>query len=217
VTAILGKRIRPAYLMCAGLIIAAIGFGMLTQVRADSSLLFLLSAAGTLVAGVLMATTLTADMILSAAPPERAGSASALSETSSELGGALGIAILGSIGAAVYHRHMATVPLDAPSEAARSAADTLGGAAAVAAQLPQQAGAALLHAGREAFTMGLNVTATSGAVLMVIGAVLTVVLLRRVEVARTPAEPAEEHTMESAEDSPNEASTEPANEPADHR
>jgi DHA2 family multidrug resistance protein-like MFS transporter len=183
VTAILAKRIRPAYLMCAGLIIAAIGFGMLTQVRADSSLLFLLSAAGTLVAGVLMATTLTADMILSAAPPERAGSASALSETSSELGGALGIAILGSIGAAVYHHEMARSPV--------AAADTLGGAVAVAAQLPGEAGAALLHAGRVAFTMGLNLTAISGAITMLVGAILSIMLLRHVKVTGTPAPDAE--------------------------
>ena len=187
-TSMLSKRVRPAYLMCAGMIVAAVGFTLLTQIRADSSLAHLLVAAGTLVAGVLMATTLTADMILTAAPPERAGSASALSETSSELGGALGIAILGSVGAAVYHRQMATIPVDAPPTAAHAAADTLGGAAAVAAQLPQQAGAALLHAGREAFTMGLNVTAITGAAIMALGAVLAIALLRRVEVSQPPAE-----------------------------
>jgi DHA2 family multidrug resistance protein-like MFS transporter len=46
--------------------------------------------------------TLTNDLIIGAAPPRRAGAAAAISETASELGGALGIAILGSIGIAVY-------------------------------------------------------------------------------------------------------------------
>jgi len=57
-------------------------------------------------AGVVAGMTLTGDLIPAISPPERAGAASALSETANELGGALGIAILGSIGAAVYrHDH----------------------------------------------------------------------------------------------------------------
>ena len=72
------------------------------------------------------------------APPERAGAASGISETSSELGGALGIAILGTIGTAVYREQMAdALPAECPPEAAETARDTLGGAVAVAERLPQ--------------------------------------------------------------------------------
>jgi DHA2 family multidrug resistance protein-like MFS transporter len=52
--------------------------------------------------------TLVNDVILSNAPPERAGAASGISETGAELGVALGIAVLGSIGAAIYRAHLAT-------------------------------------------------------------------------------------------------------------
>src|SRR5258707_13955785 len=96
---------------------------------------------------------LATDIIVGSAPIERAGSASAISETSSELGGALGIAILGSIGTAVYRRAMAdAVPAGVPPEAAEAARATLGGALAVAAGLPAQLGAGLLGSAREAFT-----------------------------------------------------------------
>ena len=73
--------------------------------------------------------TLTNDIVIGTALPERAGAASAISETSSELGGALGIALLGSIGAALYRRSMAdAVPPGVPPEAAEAARGTLGGA-----------------------------------------------------------------------------------------
>src|SRR5258707_10511951 len=92
---------------------------------------------------------LATDIIVGSVPVERAGAASAISETSSELGGALGIAILGSIGTAVYRGAMATgVPDGVPSEAAAVAKATLGGAVAEAARLPDALRGALLDAAR---------------------------------------------------------------------
>ena len=87
--------------------------------------------------------TLATDLIVGARPPERAGAASAISETSAELGGALGIAILGSIGTAVYRGAMLrAVPAGVPAELAEAARDTLGGAVAAAASSPRVPGSA---------------------------------------------------------------------------
>jgi hypothetical protein len=59
--------------------------------------------------------TLAADLAVGSAPPERAGAASGISETSSELGGALGLAILGTVGTAVYRGQTAeTIPAELP-------------------------------------------------------------------------------------------------------
>jgi len=120
--------------------------------------------------------------IIGAAAPERAGAASAISETCSELGGALGIAILGSIGTAIYRRAMAGSVDGIPPEAAEAARDTLGGAVAVAEQLPGP-GAALLDTARKAFTDGLQVTAMTSAVVVIGMAVMVMVLLRHVRPA----------------------------------
>lgn len=77
--------------------------------------------------------SLTNDLILANAPPERAGSAAAISETSSELGGAVGIAMLGSIGTAVYRSRVGTaIPENISPAFAEAARGTLGGALAVA-------------------------------------------------------------------------------------
>ncbi len=92
--------------------------------------------------------TLGIDLVVGSAPPSKAGSAAAISETSNEFGFALGIAILGSIGTAVYRTQIAgAVPSGVPAAAAQSARDTLAGATVAAGDLPGQVAAALLDLG----------------------------------------------------------------------
>jgi len=130
------------------------------------------------------------ESIMGSLPPEKAGVGSAMNDTTREIGGALGVAILGSIGAVVYRHEIAgTLPAGLPPEAGATATDTLGGAAAVAAELPGDLGDALLGAARAAFADGLNVAAAAGAVTMVIAAVLAVVLLRGVRTAAAVTPP----------------------------
>src|SRR5262249_60032760 len=129
--------------------------------------------------GVARVFTATTDLIVSSAPRERAGAASGISETGAELGGALGLAVLGSIGVAIYRGHLASaLPPGIPSQAAAAAQDTLGGAVVAARQLPSEAGAALLGTARDAFTTGLQLTAAISAVLAAGIAVGATVLLR---------------------------------------
>jgi MFS transporter, DHA2 family, multidrug resistance protein len=131
--------------------------------------------------------TLATDIVVGSAPPERAGAASGISETSAEFGGALGIAILGSIGTAVYRGEVADAfPEGVPPESAAAARDTLGGAVAAADQLPGPLGAGMLDTAREAFIQGLHLSAITSAAIVLGMAILTAVLLRHV---RTGPEP----------------------------
>jgi DHA2 family multidrug resistance protein-like MFS transporter len=124
---------------------------------------------------------LATDLIVGSAPVERAGAASAISETSSELGGALGIAILGSIGTAVYRSVMARgVPEGVPSAAAGVAKATLGGAVAVAARLPDSVGAELLGTARAAFAQSFELAAVICAAVAIATAIVAVIMLRNV-------------------------------------
>ncbi|MBA2533396.1 MAG: MFS transporter [Rubrobacter sp.] len=182
------RLVRPAFVMAGGLALAAVGFGLLAGVHGDSGLTFLVGGSFVFSLGLAPVFTLATDMIVGAAPPERAGAASAISETGSELGGALGIAVLGSIGTAVYRDLMVnTVPAGAPPEATQAARETLGGAVAAGDQLPNQVGAGLLEAAREAFVQGLHVTAVVSAAIAVMLALLTVTLLRHVQTGTEPA------------------------------
>ena len=159
------------------MVVSALGMAMLTQVGADAGLGLLVASSVVMSVGIAPAATLGMGLILGAAPPERAGSASGVSETGNELGGALGIALLGSLGTAIYRDDMAgAVPADVTPAAADAARDTLGGAAGVAGRLPD----GVLDAAHAAFASGMHVVAGLAAVLMVGMAVITAIVLRRV-------------------------------------
>jgi DHA2 family multidrug resistance protein-like MFS transporter len=131
--------------------------------------------------------TLAADLTVGAAPAARAGAASAISETGAELGGALGIAILGVVGTAAYRGQVAdALPAGIPPQAAAAARDTLGGAVAAAARLPDRLGHALLDAARQAFTDGLHLAFAVSAAAAIGVAVAAVVLLRGVRPSDQP-------------------------------
>jgi DHA2 family multidrug resistance protein-like MFS transporter len=166
------RRVRPGLVVAAGLALAAAGFVLLTRVDGASGLEVVVAGSVLLALGAAPVVTLSTDLVVGAAPPERAGVASGLSETAAELGGALGIAILGSIGAVVYRREVADqVPAGVPADAADAARDTLGGALGAAEELPGR----LLDAATDAFAQGFQVAAAVSAILM---AALAAVALR---------------------------------------
>jgi MFS transporter, DHA2 family, multidrug resistance protein len=175
------RRIRPAYVMAGGLALTALGFGILTQVGNSYGLAALVTGYVVLSLGLAPVFTLATDLIVGTAPPEQAGAASAIAETSSALGGALGIAILGSIVTAVYRSAMAgSVPNGLSQDVAEVARDTLGGASAAAQALPPETAAALLHSGRAAFAQAFEVTALLCAAVALATSVLAVIMLRSV-------------------------------------
>jgi DHA2 family multidrug resistance protein-like MFS transporter len=180
-TSVIAKHVRPAYAIAGGSVLAALGLVLLMQVDASGDLALLVIASVIWAIGLAPAYILATDMIVAAAPPERAGAASAISETGTELGGALGIAILGSIGAAIYGSLMAgNVPAQLPPDAAAAARSTLGGALATADQVPPAIGAAMLDAARAAFTAGMVVSAGMAAVAMLTIAAMALIWLRKV-------------------------------------
>ncbi len=172
----------------AGLTIGAVGFGILTQVQADAGLPVLIAGFITTSFAISLVTALTTDLIIGSAPPERAGAASGISETSAELGIALGVAVLGSIGTAVYRSQVAdTVLAGVPPDAAQATRETLGGAVAAANQLPGEGGIELLNTAREAFTQGLQLNAGLSALVVIGLAIMSATLLRRAPAAETAA------------------------------
>ncbi|MYR58677.1 MFS transporter, partial [Streptomyces sp. SID625] len=173
-TQLVQKGVNRAYVVTAGFAIGAVGYGMLALAGTDS-LWLVLAACAVLSSGIVMVISQMTDLALGAAPAEQAGAASSLLETGSEFGGALGMATLGSIGTAIY-RH------DIPAGAPAPAHETLGGALAVAGQLPGRTGEALVTAAREAFTHGMQGAALAGAALLVLAGIAATATLRRVSV-----------------------------------
>jgi DHA2 family multidrug resistance protein-like MFS transporter len=169
------RRVAPRVAVAGAAALAVAGLALMTRVDGESGLAAVVAGSVLLAVGASPAVTLGTDLVVGSVPPERAGVAWGLSETGAELGGALGIAVLGSIGAAVYRGRMedAAAPGADPG-AAEAARDTLGGAAGAAAELP----ARLLDAANDAFAAGFQAAALAGAALMAALAVLAALLLR---------------------------------------
>ncbi|WP_443207526.1 hypothetical protein [Saccharopolyspora sp. 5N708] len=128
---------------------------------------------------------LCTEMVVSSVPPQRAGAASAISETGGEFGIAMGIALFGSIGSAVYRNVVAIAP-QVPPHLAAEAADGLPGAVTSAAQLADPL--SVLEPARGAFTSGLHVVSLAGATVVALFAIVGMVALRKRP--RPVAEPA---------------------------
>ncbi|WP_236686821.1 MULTISPECIES: MFS transporter [Cellulomonas] len=165
-------------LVPVGMLLAAGGYALGTLLGTDHRTGVVVATFALVGAGVGLAETLTNDAILASVPPERAGAASGISETSYELGASLGVAVLGSVLAATYRADL-TLPAGLTAEQSAAAGQTLGGAVALAKDLPDAVGGPLLVAAQDAFAHGVAVTSGIGAVAVGVVAVVVGVVLRR--------------------------------------
>ncbi|MEO7235054.1 MAG: MFS transporter [Lapillicoccus sp.] len=179
VAAVLAPRVGRPVVMAGGFGLSTVGFLLLSRVDAATSFALVLVAAGLVSGGLVAVLSLVTDYVVGVAPAERAGSVAGLVETSSELGGALGMALLGSVLAAVYRsRAGQLLPAGLPGAVANEAGQTLAGAVATSTRMPPALGQAVLDAGRLAYTSAMQVACLVAAGVLVVGAAVALVLLR---------------------------------------
>ncbi|WP_078966034.1 MFS transporter [Streptomyces sp. WM6378] len=164
------RRLGPRRMVCTGFALTAGAVLLLVLMgQADWPSLMIVSF---VMLGFGLQTTLFAayESMLSEAPPERAGGAAAIGETSYQLGAGMGIALLGSVMNAAYAPGLASVG-GVPATASAAASNSLGEAYEVAGRLGGPAGEALRTAARTSFVHGLHVTLFVSAALLLLGAV----------------------------------------------
>ncbi|WP_246147665.1 MFS transporter [Nonomuraea turkmeniaca] len=171
----IARRVGAAYVMAAGLAVGAAGLFLHTQVPELAGA----DGIGLVVTGLVLASAgialpmgVGSGVMMTAAPPEKAGSAASLSETSGEFGVAVGVAAMGSLATAVYRGEL---PDRLPVEAAR---ESITAAVTATRDLP-----AVLDLARAAFTTGLNTVAAVGAIIFLGLAAVTIAVLRRHDAA----------------------------------
>ena len=188
----IARRVRPSIVIPAGLVLSASGYTMIAVLGNGLTAGAFIIAFIALGIGIGAAETVSNELIIATAPADKAGAASAVSETAYELGAVLGMAILGTIITARY-RAAVVLPLGLTPAQADAAGETLGGAAAVAKSLPSFQADALMESARHAFDSGVTLTAGIGAGLVLVAAVLAAVALRRERPQRaTDTEPGRE-------------------------
>ncbi len=159
----LARRFRPGTVIAAGLLCSAVGNLALARVADAPAVWWTVAALCLVMAGVGPMASLGYNLILDAAPADRAGSASAAMETGGQLGIALGIGLLGSLAAGVY-RDRLVIPPGVPDAEASAAREGLAGAVAAADHLPGLLGADLLATATHSYADGLGVVAAVSAV-----------------------------------------------------
>jgi MFS transporter, DHA2 family, multidrug resistance protein len=160
---ILARRIQPAYVIALGLAICGLGMTLHTVVDPLTGLPLLVTGLILASGGISLPMAVTMNLIMGATPPEKAGSAASITETSGEFGVAMGIATLGTLGAAVYRAAL-------PSGASAAARESLSAAVTE--------GGPLADAARVAFTTGLHAVGAAGAAIFLGLAVVSAILLR---------------------------------------
>ncbi len=175
------RKYQPVQVMTTGLLLSAGGFAILALVEGPHALALLVTGSVVMSFGMTPVVTLTTDVVVGAAPPERAGAAASLSETSTEFGGAVGIAVFGSIGTFLYRNRVdAVLPAELDAGLAAVMRDTLGGAVDAAKDLPEPLGSTLLESTRAAFTLGFQVSMALSVAVLVGTAILVASMLRKV-------------------------------------
>lgn len=164
----LGVTIGTKRLLAAGLLVAALGFGIVSAIGTTSGLLVFVVGSVVYSIGLAPVYQVTTDSSVAAVPAERAGVASATLETITNLGGALGIALFGSLAGAVYRTGTADTGINT---------QTIGDALAQAARLSPAEAAALVDVAQNAFVQGFRVVTIVGAGLLLMAAIATPRLL----------------------------------------
>jgi MFS transporter, DHA2 family, multidrug resistance protein len=161
----LAQSYRPGPLMAGGAAIMAIGLGVFGLMGTDTPPAVVAMVLAVFQFGVAPLVVLGNNLIIGSAPPEASGAAAGTSQTFNELGGALGIALLGSLGTAVYRGQVVTDGLAGRDSSAVH--DTLAGATSVGARIPHT----VLAGAQHAFTSGMTVVTALAAVVMLAVAV----------------------------------------------
>ena len=171
------RRLGTKFSVAFGLTLVAGALAMIAMFSTDTGSLQIAAALGTLGLGMGFAMSPATEAIMGSLPRAKAGIGSAMNDVVRELGGTLGVAVLGSILASSYGSSMDDATAGLPHPAAEAAGDSVGAAHEVGAQLAGGSGAKLIETANGAFVDALTTTATLAAAAAVIGALIALAFL----------------------------------------
>jgi EmrB/QacA subfamily drug resistance transporter len=150
------QRFGSKLVVAGGLLVVALSLGLLSTVTAESGYVLIAASLAILGAGMGFTMAPATESIMGSLPLAKAGVGSAMNDTTRQVGGALGVAVLGSVLASSYASSMASAIGHLPASAAAAAGDSIGGAVAVASQIGGPSGDVLLQSARSAFANGMG-------------------------------------------------------------
>jgi EmrB/QacA subfamily drug resistance transporter len=171
----LTARFGAARVVTAGFLVMALGFVTASQLDEASGYAMILAAVAPMALGMALLMPPTTNAIVTSLPQDKAGVASAVNDTTREVGGAVGIALLGTVMTIGYQSRMDDATAALPPELAELARDSIGGATVAAGTVGGSGGAELLRSARSAFVSGASV---SFGVAAAVGLVMAAIIAR---------------------------------------
>ncbi len=168
----LTARFGTRAVVAAGFAVQSVGFALAMGFKVDTSYWYLLLTVAPMAAGMALLMPPITNAIVTSLPQDKAGVASAVNDTTREVGGAVGIALMGTLLTTGYQSALGGATAALPEAQAEMAKDSVGGAMVVASQLQGPAAAELVNAARQAFVDGSTIAFGAAGVLGVIMAVL---------------------------------------------
>lgn len=175
VAAVLAARLGTKVVVSFGMVVMSIGFMMASTSSARTGFFFLVSASIVVALGMGLAIAPATESIMGALPFRHSGVGSAMNDTTRELGGALGVAVMGSITATIFKSHLHLVGVPAPYVA--SARSSLGAAVTLAHHVPTGIGDVIVQRARHAFLIGADRATLVAAFAALLGALVTAIYL----------------------------------------
>jgi EmrB/QacA subfamily drug resistance transporter len=169
--------------MVAGLLVAVTGLALGAATDPGTGYGYVAAWLAITGFGIGGALTPAMDAVLGELPRDRAGSGSGITMTVRQIGGALGVALLGSVASGAYHAKLDTTGLAAP--AAKAAQDSVVGAMAVAGRLGD---AGLAHSASVAYLHGMAVVLLVCAAIALVGAVAVALFMPARPLAEMPGD-----------------------------
>jgi EmrB/QacA subfamily drug resistance transporter len=165
--------------VCLGLLVGGFGLLYLSFADVDASYLWVFGGLSLTAGGIGMVYSPCTDSIMGSLPERKAGIGSAMDSTVQQLGGVLGIAILGAILNATYLRKIADLEVIAslPEEVCEAIRNSIQSAHIVAEQFPDDISRQITSGASEAFTSGMNEAMLIAAIVMIVAAAITLLIL----------------------------------------
>lgn len=198
----LAARVGTKRVVATGLLVMAVGFSLMASCGAQTGYSFLLVASVVIALGMGLAMAPATESIMGALPPAQAGVGSAVNDTTRSLGGALGVAVMGSVAATVFAGRLQPALAHVPAAYAAQAKASVGAAVIVGHHAPGTLGHSLVEAARQAF-----VTASDHAMIVAVAAALIGSL---VAARFLPARAADEAPVRAAVETDSQIALEPA-------
>ena len=162
----LAARFGSGRVIGGGMLVTALGCGVMALLTGDSGYGHVVLGVVLISSGMALGFPTSTAAIVGSLPLDKAGVASAVNDTTREVGSAVGIALLGSLLSAGYRRGLGNALDQAPAEMAEFARDSVGAALVVAQRAPAGVGDHIAATARDAFANGYSLAMTAGTALL---------------------------------------------------